>query len=262
MSLSTQMKCAVLFAAGLILFVGAGAIDLSRSENSRTEIISVKPETNAAVSSVRIPDTTTRSEKVTYVMSASPVRTDTVTDTSPVYININTASVEELELLNGIGKHLAEEIVAYRERNGNFRNIEEIVNVSGIGSGIFQKICADIYVDAPVYPEENDVPEDEPEKYEEEQPSVEPPEESETTEPERRLEDCVPIELNTADTETLMLLPYVDEETAEHIIRIREQIGGFSHVYELLIAEELTQEQVAEILQYVYVEKQTTQPEP
>ena len=55
-------------------------------------------------------------------------------------ININTASQFELESLPGIGPTTAEKIIAYREANGPFRRIEDIVDVSGIGSGTFERI--------------------------------------------------------------------------------------------------------------------------
>jgi competence protein ComEA len=48
-------------------------------------------------------------------------------------ININTASVEELIKLNRIGPKYAERIVQYRETNGPFVNVEDIVMVKGIG---------------------------------------------------------------------------------------------------------------------------------
>lgn len=262
MSLSSQMKCILLFAAGTALFISTGLLDLSRSESSRTIVMPADTGNNAEITAACIPETATQTQTVTSAASALPEPTEPVTAAAPVHININTASAEELEQLNGIGRHLAEEIVAYREKNGNFRNIEELINVSGIGDKLFQKICADIYVDDPVYPEENDAPEDIPDDPWEEPSPEELPEESEPAEPERRLEDCIPIELNTADAETLMLLPYVDSDTAEHIIRTREQIGGFSHVFELLICGDLTEEQLEEILQYVYVEKKAAQTEP
>lgn len=48
-------------------------------------------------------------------------------------VNINTADVDTLTALPGIGRVLAERIVAYRRQNGSFRAIEEITNVEGIG---------------------------------------------------------------------------------------------------------------------------------
>ena len=49
-------------------------------------------------------------------------------------VNINTASAQEIaETLNGVGLSKAEKIVEYRETNGPFRHIDELVNVKGIG---------------------------------------------------------------------------------------------------------------------------------
>ena len=55
-------------------------------------------------------------------------------------ININTASQSELESLPGIGPVLAQRIIEYRQSHGPFSNAEEIMDVSGIGPGIFKKI--------------------------------------------------------------------------------------------------------------------------
>ena len=53
-------------------------------------------------------------------------------------IDLNTASAELLETLNGIGPVLAERIVEYREEHGPFRSIEEIMLVDGIGQKKFE----------------------------------------------------------------------------------------------------------------------------
>ena len=55
-------------------------------------------------------------------------------------INLNTATSEELQTLPGIGQTRAQDIVAYRTANGDFQQIEDIQEVSGIGPVIFAKI--------------------------------------------------------------------------------------------------------------------------
>ncbi|WP_353894327.1 helix-hairpin-helix domain-containing protein [Proteinivorax hydrogeniformans] len=61
-------------------------------------------------------------------------------------ININRATEQELQELNGIGASRAEAITQYREDNGPFSSPEDIKNVSGIGPAIFNQIKEDISV--------------------------------------------------------------------------------------------------------------------
>lgn len=62
-------------------------------------------------------------------------------------ININTADKEELMTLSGIGEAKADAVIAYREEHGAFQNIDEIMNVSGIGENLFEKIKEKICVE-------------------------------------------------------------------------------------------------------------------
>jgi len=55
-------------------------------------------------------------------------------------VNINTADTASLETLPGIGPALAQRIVDFRQASGPFESIEEVMEVSGIGPGIFEKI--------------------------------------------------------------------------------------------------------------------------
>lgn len=53
-------------------------------------------------------------------------------------INLNTADQRLLETLDGIGPARAQRIIEYREKHGRFSYIEELMNISGIGTGIFE----------------------------------------------------------------------------------------------------------------------------
>ena len=55
-------------------------------------------------------------------------------------LNLNTATVAQLEALPGIGKSTAERIVEYRQKSGGFKKVEELMNVKGIGEKSFLKL--------------------------------------------------------------------------------------------------------------------------
>ncbi|WP_028585963.1 ComEA family DNA-binding protein [Desulfogranum mediterraneum] len=61
-------------------------------------------------------------------------------------ININTASVEELESLSGIGPAKAEAVLKYRKEMGKFKTEKDLVKVKGIGDKLYQKIKDEITV--------------------------------------------------------------------------------------------------------------------
>jgi competence protein ComEA len=64
--------------------------------------------------------------------------TSSATVASP--INLNTASVAQLETLPGIGKSTAERILEYRQKNGSFKKVEDLMNVRGVGEKSFLKL--------------------------------------------------------------------------------------------------------------------------
>jgi competence protein ComEA len=55
-------------------------------------------------------------------------------------LNLNSASVAQLEALPGIGRATAERIVEYRQKNGGFKKLEDLMNVQGIGEKSFLKL--------------------------------------------------------------------------------------------------------------------------
>lgn len=64
-------------------------------------------------------------------------------------VNLNTAPAEQLERLPGVGPSTAARIIEYRQKNGGFKKIEELMNVRGIGEKAFLKMKSQITVTAP-----------------------------------------------------------------------------------------------------------------
>ena len=67
-------------------------------------------------------------------------------DVTDATVNINTATVDMLMTLKGIGQTRAGDIIAYREKHGSFQNKEDIMNVDGIKQGTYDKIKDNISV--------------------------------------------------------------------------------------------------------------------
>lgn len=55
-------------------------------------------------------------------------------------VNLNTATLAQLEALPGLGAAVARRILDYREKNGNFKKVEDLMNVKGIGEKSFLKL--------------------------------------------------------------------------------------------------------------------------
>lgn len=55
-------------------------------------------------------------------------------------VHLNSATVEDLQKLNGVGQKKAEQIIAYRDQNGGFKQIEDLTKVTGIGEKTFEKL--------------------------------------------------------------------------------------------------------------------------
>jgi competence protein ComEA len=70
----------------------------------------------------------------------TPVQNIITSGSETDLVNINTASSFELESLPAIGPATAQKIIEYREKNGPFVSIEDIINVSGIGPGNYERI--------------------------------------------------------------------------------------------------------------------------
>ncbi len=84
--------------------------------------------------------------RVYYVSDSEKAALISQGEAASVLININTADKESLMKLQGIGAVTAENIIAYREENGDFDSADELLNVQGIGENILDTISPFIVV--------------------------------------------------------------------------------------------------------------------
>jgi len=81
--------------------------------------------------------------------ATAPKAAATVTATATAPVNLNTATVEQLATIPGVGPKMAERIIDYRQKNGGFKKVEDLMNVSGVGEKSFLKMKPLITVTAP-----------------------------------------------------------------------------------------------------------------
>jgi competence protein ComEA len=75
-----------------------------------------------------------------YAQTGSTRQMAQASKTAPAIVNINTATNAELEALPGIGPAIAARIIEYRQKNGPFKKVEDLMSVRGIGEKSFLKL--------------------------------------------------------------------------------------------------------------------------
>jgi competence protein ComEA len=130
----SRVQDAVDAAGGLLADADSNSINLAaRLEDGKQINI---PSQNGPVSGASTPSApTATSAPFTVVSTLTPTAVS-----SASLININTATLEQLDTLPDIGPEKAQSIITYRQQHGLFQHIEDIMKVSGIGPATFDKI--------------------------------------------------------------------------------------------------------------------------
>lgn len=200
-----------------------------------------KPDTDGEIERTETSVTTVTSHKQTGVqqVQAAELEQDEIENVISYPLDLNAASAEELETLPGIGSILAQRIISYREIVGGFSNLEELMLVNGIGTGIYEQISPYLFIIGerePVFPE------------------LESSDEEWEIATEPVIESIPILNINTATAADFQRLPGVTPAIAENIVQLRTQIQYFQNVYELLYADGMTDALFLSIRDYLYVD--------
>lgn len=102
-------------------------------DGQKIDVPAIKETSSSSKSSSAKKSSSAASKKTVNEATPKPEPTPEPTEPAKFSININTASVEELAAIDGIGRATAEAIVHYREENGPFQSAEYLLDVPGIG---------------------------------------------------------------------------------------------------------------------------------
>ena len=166
-------------------------------------------------------------------------------------LELNTASAKDLACIDGVGEILAERIVEYARSYG-FYDVNDLLNVNGIGQSKLNSILPYVYVDASGLPPKTETTASS--FYDDIFDSsggssyIFPSETTASAAPE-----IYKVNVNTASKADFMQLPGIDETLAENIISVRSQIGGFASIEELALADGMTNSRLSAIWNYIYV---------
>lgn len=124
-----QHRLNYIFYLGLVLMLLSGSQSYARQFDQ--QYLAWKAQQEAQDASLKVPRV---SESSNYYLSKPSLQLS-----NAAKINLNQANVVQLQELSGIGLKKAEAIIAYRQKNGKFQNIEQLQQVKGIGPALFAK---------------------------------------------------------------------------------------------------------------------------
>lgn len=172
-------------------------------------------------------------EKV--VVDSPVIETTSVPTTFSGQININSATVEDLMKMEGIGEKTAQNIIAYRESVGGFQYLEQLLYIDGIGETKFSRWLPYLTIDGKSSTSISDT--------------------ATTTETVVQTPTVLSgkIDLNLATKEDLMTISGVGEKLATSIILYREQIGSFSELEQLLEIDGIGEKRFAVLCEHLQI---------
>ncbi len=226
--------------ADTTLFIETTALTTApATQKTNTETITVSKETTVTTEDIVIVNeefVDEIDEETKYIAENDEYEFSNEETIDTLYINfpieLNTASVDALMCIDGIGEQTARNIVNYARQYG-FYSVEDLLNVNGIGSLKLAAIIPYVYVNSYLLPPKEETFYQKSEVF------------TET--------EIFKVNVNTCGQSELMQLPGIDKTLADRIIAFREEIDGFQKIEELTLVEGMTNEKMSAIWNYVYI---------
>ncbi|MBR1764898.1 MAG: helix-hairpin-helix domain-containing protein [Ruminococcus sp.] len=246
-------------ALAVALFVCAAFFFSSRTKGLNVSLSHPAPETSAETS------TTPAKGPAAAVTSSSQQKTTTAPKALPAEVSysfpadINETTAEQIYACPNLNKTAAESILSYRQSTGRIHDLDELLNVYGIGEKTLQVIKESFYISEADYipsipaataapqtapPEAPAPPEETTTAASDEAPSPKEPD----PEPQRR-----PVDINTASAEEIAEALLLTPEEAEKIVKLREDLVAFSVIDELIIIDGFTPARIHELEDYIII---------
>lgn len=168
------------------------------------------------------------------VVDSSVIETTSAPTTFSGQIDINSATVEDLMKIEGIGEKTAQNIIAYRESVGGFQYLEQLLYVDGIGETKFSRWLPYLTIEGKSSTSISDVA-------------------TTTTVVQAPTALSGKMDLNRVTKEELMTINGVGEKLATSIILYREQIGAFSELEQLLEIDGIGEKRFAVLCEHLQI---------
>lgn len=229
-----------MIAAGLGAVLVTVLITLLMQQPVQPVVVTVQTETPPVAAVGTGVSAGVKTASYTTAPSVSASRTDQSNEKSknevlqseaPDY-NLNTADEAALQEVSGVGAVLAAEIIAYRDSAGGFIRRSQLLEIPGIGETLAARIMERFYI-----------PDEQPDPVPEVPQDAEPQEtEPAPAEAQEQKQKQIMLDLNAAERDDLLQLPGMTGELADAILSLRERLGGYQDIHELLFAEGLSPE--------------------
>ena len=232
-----QKKHLLLLACGISAVIITVLLTLLMQRPAQPIIVTMQTETvplteigTASSGTVQRMNTTSLVSTVTVIQTSTSVIKTPAPD-----CNLNTADEAALQEVSGVGMFLAEKIIVYRETVGGFVRRSQLLEIDGIGETLAARIMERFYI-----------PDELPEETE--QPPAEIPAETEPAPAEQQAPEEIMLDINTATKEALMQLPDMTETLADDILSLRERLGGYQSLQELVLVPGMKPDYLKETL--------------